>query len=197
MNVTPSELVDCKVSVSPALARRIRKAKQAEQSGQDARGALMMAAGYEPNEIDRLKSNLEDMSSALLASEQAQEMTKTTVDRLTTDLTQSRKKVTETNKNLELLKTTLSQSVETHGLPDKLTKNIVNLVEAIRGGEKPQTALLAAADYNIKDVDDAMSSIGPLKANITDLELSVAPLRSALASNSLKSWIIRRILSLS
>ena len=197
MNVTPSELVDCKVSVSPALARRMRKAKQAEQSGQDARGALMMAAGYEPNEIDRLKSNLEDMSSALLASEQAQEMTKTTVDRLTTDLTQSRKKVTETNKNLELLKTTLSQSVETHGLPDKLTKNIVNLVEAIRGGEKPQTALLAAADYNIKDVDDAMSSIGPLKANITDLELSVAPLRSALASNSLKSWIIRRILSLS
>ena len=197
MNVTPSELVDCKVSVSPALARRMRKAKQAEQSGQDARGALMMAAGYEPNEIDRLKSNLEDMSSALLASEQAQEMTKTTVNRLTIDLTQSRKKVTETNKNLELLKTTLSQSVETHGLPDKLIKNIVNLVEAIRGGEKPQTALLAAADYNIKDVDDAMSSIGPLKANITDLELSVAPLRSALASNSLKSWIIRRILSLS
>ena len=197
MNVTPSELVDCKVSVSPALARRIRKAKQAEQSGQDVRGALMIAAGYEPNEIDRLKSHLEDMSSALLASEQAQEMTKTTVNRLTIDLTQSRKKVTETNKNLELLKATLSQSVETHGLPDKLTKNIVNLVEAIRGGEKPQTALLAAADYNIKDVDDAMSSIGPLKANITDLELTVAPLRSALASNSLKSWIIRRILSLS
>ena len=197
MNVTPSELVDCKVSVSPALARRIRKAKQAEQSGQDAPGALMIAAGYEPNEIDRLKSHLEDMSSALLASEQAQEMTKTTVDRLTTDLTLSRKKVNETNKNLELLKATLSQSVETHGLPDKLTKNIVNLVEAIRSGEKPQTALLAAADYNIKDVDDAMSSIGPLKADITDLELTVAPLRSALASNGLKSWIIRRILSLS
>jgi predicted nucleic acid-binding Zn-ribbon protein len=197
MNVTPSELVDCKVSVSPALARRMRKAKQAEQSGQDARGALMMAAGYEPNEIDRLKSHLEDMSSALLASEQAQEMTKPTVNRLTIDLTQYRKKVTETNKNLELLNATLSQSVETHGLPDKLTKNIVNLVEAIRGGEKPQTALLAAADYNIKDVDDAMSSIEPLKANITDLELTVAPLRSALASNSLKSWIIRRILSLS
>ena len=197
MNVTPAELVDCKVSVSPALARRIRKAKQAEQSGQDAPGALMIAAGYEPNEIDRLKSHLEDMSSALLASEQAQEMTKTTVDRLTTDLTLSRKKVNETNKNLELLKATLSQSVETHGLPDKLTKNIVNLVEAIRSGEKPQTALLAAADYNIKDVDDAMSSIGPLKADITDLELTVAPLRSALASNGLKSWIIRRILSLS
>jgi hypothetical protein len=197
MNVTPSELVDCKVSVSPALARRMRKAKQAEQSGQDAPGALMIAAGYEPNEIDRLKSHLEDMSSALLASEQAQEMTKTTVDRLTTDLTLSRKKVNETNKNLELLKATLSQSVETHGLPDKLTKNIVNLVEAIRSGEKPQTALLAAADYNIKDVDDAMSSIGPLKADITDLELTVAPLRSALASNGLKSWIIRRILSLS
>jgi hypothetical protein len=197
MNVTPAELVDCKVSVSPALARRIRKAKQAEQSGQDVRGALMIAAGCEPNEIDKLRSQLEDMSSALVASEQAEKMTKTTVDRLTTDLTQSRKKFTETSKNLELLKATLSQSVETHGLPDKLTKNIVNLVEAIRAGEKPQTALLAAADYNIKDVDDAMSSIGPLKANITDLELSVAPLRSALASNGLKSWIIQRILSLS
>ena len=197
MNLTPAELVDCKVTVSPALARRIRKAKQAEQSGQDARGALMVAAGYEPNEIDRLKSHLEDMSSALVASEQAQEMTKTTADRLTTDLTQSRKKFTEANKNLELLKVTLSQSVVTHGLPDKLTKNIVNLVEAIKGGEKPQTALLAAADYNIKDVDNAMSSIGPLKTNITDLEATVAPLRSALASNGLKSWIIRRMLSLS
>jgi uncharacterized protein YaaN involved in tellurite resistance len=197
MNVTPAELVDCRVSVSPALARRIRKAKQAEQSGQDVRGALMIAAGYEPNEMDTLRSHLEDLSSNLVASEQDQAMTKTTVDRLTTDLAQSRKKLTETNKNLELLKATLSQSVETHGLPDKLTKNIVNLVEAIRGGEKPQTALLAAADYNIKDVDDAMSSIGPLKANITDLELTVAPLRSALASNGLKSWIIRRILSLS
>jgi uncharacterized protein YaaN involved in tellurite resistance len=197
MNVTPAELVDCKVSVSPALARRIRKAKQAEQSGQDVRGALMIAAGFKPDEMDTLRSHLEDLSSNLVASEQDQAMTKTTVDRLTTDLAQSRKKLTETNKNLELLKATLSQSVETHGLPDKLTKNIVNLVEAIRGGEKPQTALLAAADYNIKDVDDAMSSIGPLKANITDLELTVAPLRSALASNSLKSWIIRRILSLS
>ena len=197
MNVTPAELVDCKVSVSPALARRIRKAKQAEQSGQDVRGALMIAAGFKPDEMDTLRSHLEDLSSNLVASEQDQAMTKTTVDRLTTDLAQSRKKLTETNKNLELLKATLSQSVETHGLPDKLTKNIVNLVEAIRGGEEPQTALLAAADYNIKDVDDAMSSIGPLKANITDLELSVAPLRSALASNSLKSWIIRRILSLS
>ena len=197
MNVTPAELVDCKVSVSPALARRIRKAKQAEQSGQDVRGALMIAAGFKPDEMDTLRSHLEDLSSNLVASEQDQAMTKTTVDRLTTDLAQSRKKLTETNKNLELLKATLSQSVETHGLPDKLTKNIVNLVEAIRGGEKPQTALLAAADYNIKDVDDAMSSIGPLKANITDLELTVAPLRSALASNGLKSWIIRRILSLS
>ena len=197
MNVTPSELVDCKVSVSPALARRMRKAKQAEQSGQDARGALMMAAGYEPNEIDRLKSNLEDMSSALLASEQAQEMTKTTVDRLTTDLTQSRKKFTETNKNLELLKAKLLKSVETHGLPDKITKDITNLIETIRSGGKPHTALLAAAGYNIKDVDDAMSSIVPLKTNVADLESTVAPLRSALASNGLKSWIIRRMLSLS
>ena len=197
MNVTPAELVDCKVSVSPALARRIRKAKQAEQSGQDVRGALMIAAGFEPDEMDTLRSHLEDLSSNLVASEQDQAMTKTTVDRLTTDLAQSRKKLTETNKNLELLKATLSHSLETHGLPDKLTKNIVNLVEAIKGGEKPQTALLAAADYNIKDVDNAMSSIGPLKTNITDLEATVAPLRSALASNGLKSWIIRRMLSLS
>ena len=197
MNVTPAELVDCKVSVSPALARRIRKAKQAEQSGQDVRGALMIAAGFKPDEMDTLRSHLEDLSSNLVASEQDQAMTKTTVDRLTTDLAQSRKKLTETNKNLELLKATLSHSLETLGLPDKLTKNIVNLVEDIKGGEKPQTALLAAAGYNIKDVDNAMSSIGPLKTNITDLEATVAPLRSALASNGLKSWIIRRMLSLS
>jgi chromosome segregation ATPase len=197
MNVTPAELVDCRVSVSPALARRIRKAKQAEQSGQDVRGALMIAAGYEPNEMDTLRSHLEDLSSNLVASEQDQAMTKTTVDRLTTDLAQSRKKLTETNKNLELLKATLSHSLETHGLPDKLTKDIANLIETIRGGEKPQTALLAAAGYNIGDVDDAMSSIGTLKANIADLELTVAPLRSVLALKGVKSWIIRRMLSLS
>jgi|TARA_B110000263_G_scaffold176788_1_gene154526 uncharacterized protein YaaN involved in tellurite resistance len=197
MNVTPAELVDCKVSVSPALARRIRKAKQAEQSGQDVRGALMIAAGFEPDEMDTLRSHLEDLSSNLVASEQDQAMTKTTVDRLTTDLAQSRKKLTETNKNLELLKATLSHSLETHGLPDKLTKDIANLIETIRGGEKPQTALLAAAGYNIGDVDDAMSSIGTLKANIADLELTVAPLRSVLALKGVKSWIIRRMLSLS
>ena len=197
MNVTPAELVDCKVSVSPALARRIRKAKQAEQSGQNVRGALMIAAGFEPDEMDTLRSHLEDLSSNLVASEQDQAMTKTTVDRLTTDLAQSRKKLTETNKNLELLKATLSHSLETHGLPDKLTKDIANLIETIRGGEKPQTALLAAAGYNIGDVDDAMSSIGTLKANIADLELTVAPLRSVLALKGVKSWIIRRMLSLS
>jgi|TARA_B110000467_G_scaffold159623_1_gene177563 uncharacterized protein YaaN involved in tellurite resistance len=197
MNVTPAELVDCKVSVSPALARRIRKAKQAEQSGQDVRGALMIAAGFKPDEMDTLRSHLEDLSSNLVASEQDQAMTKTTVDRLTTDLAQSRKKLTETNKNLELLKATLSHSLETHGLPDKLTKDIANLIETIRGGEKPQTALLAAAGYNIGDVDDAMSSIGTLKANIADLELTVAPLRSVLALKGVKSWIIRRMLSLS
>ena len=157
----------------------------------------MMAAGYEPNEIDRLKSHLEDMSSALVASEQAQEITKTTADRLSTDLTKSRKKFTETNKNLELLKVKLLQSVETHGLPDKTTKDITNLIKTIRSGGNPHTALLAAAGYNIKDVDDAMSSIAPLKTNIADLESTVAPLRSALASNGLKSWIIRRMLSLS
>ena len=196
MNVTPAELVDCKVSVSPALARRIRKAKQAEQSGQDVRGALMIAAGFEPDEMDTLRSHLEDLSSNLVASEQDQAMTKTTVDRLTTDLAQSRKKSTETNKNLELLKATLSQSVETHGLPDKLTKDIANLIETIRGGERPQTALLAAAGYNISDVDDAMSSIGTLKAKIADLELTVVPLRNVLALKGVKSWIIRRILNL-
>jgi len=196
MNVTPAELVDCKVSVSPALARRIRKAKQAEQSGQNVRGALMIAAGFEPDEMDTLRSHLEDLSSNLVASEQDQAMTKTTVDRLTTDLAQSRKKSTETNKNLELLKATLSKSVETHGLPDKLTKDIANLIETIRGGEKPQTALLAAAGYNIGDVDDAMSSIGTLKAKIADLELTVTPLRNVLALKGVKSWIIQRILNL-
>ena len=196
MNVTPAELVDCKVSVSPALARRIRKAKQAEQSGQDVRGALMIAAGFEPDEMDTLRSHLEDLSSNLVAREQDQAMTKTTVDRLTTDLAQSRKKSTETNKNLELLKATLSKSVKTHGLPDKLTKDIANLIETIRGGEKPQTALLAAAGYNIGDVDDAMSSIGTLKAKIADLELTVTPLRNVLALKGVKSWIIRRILNL-
>jgi len=196
MNVTPAELVDCKVSVSPALARRIRKAKQAEQSGQNVRGALMIAAGFEPDEMDTLRSHLEDLSSNLVASEQDQAMTKTTIDRLTTDLAQSRKKSTETNKNLELLKATLSKSVETHGLPDKLTKDIANLIETIRGGEKPQTALLAAAGYNIGDVDDAMSSIGTLKAKIADLELTVTPLRNVLALKGVKSWIIQRILNL-
>ena len=196
MNVTPAELVDCKVSVSPALARRIRKAKQAEQSGQNVRGALMIAAGFEPDEMDTLRSHLEDLSSNLVASEQDQAMTKTTVDRLTTDLAQSRKKSTDTNKNLELLKATLSKSVETHGLPDKLTKDIANLIETIRGGEKPQTALLAAAGYNIGDVDDAMSSIGTLKAKIADLELTVAPLSNVLALKGVRSWIIRRILNL-
>ena len=199
MNVSPAELVDCKVNVSTALARRIRKAELVEQSGQGARGALMIAAGYEPDEVDTLRSKMEDMSREIVASEQDQAITKAKTDQLVTDLAQARRKLGEldiANKRIAALEETLAQSVETGGLSDDLVEKIGNMVEAIRGGDKPQTALLAAAGYDLDEVDETISLIGTLKADNADLELTVTPLRKVLAFKGLKSWIVRRIIGL-
>ncbi len=200
MNVPPTEMADCKVSVSPALARRIRKAELAEQSGQDARGALMIAAGYEPDEVDKIRSKMEDMSREIAASEQDQAITKATADQLVTDLGLARQKLGElgvANKRITALEETLAHSVKTGGLSDELVMKIGNLVEAIRGGDKPQLALLAAAGYDLNEVDKTMALIDTLKANNADLELTVTPLRKVLASKGIKSWIVQHIIGLS
>jgi|APSaa5957512535_1039671.scaffolds.fasta_scaffold36134_2 hypothetical protein len=200
MNVPPTEMVDCKVSVSPALARRIRKAELAEQTGQDARGALMIAAGYEPDEVDEIRSKIEDMSREIIANEQEQAITKATADQLVTDLGLARQKVSElgvANKRITVLEKTLAHSVETGDLSDELVKKISNLVEALRGGDKLQMALLAAAGYDLDEVDKTMSLIDTLKANNEDLEHTVTPLRKVLGSKGIKSWMVRHIMGLS
>jgi hypothetical protein len=200
MEISPTEAVECKVSVSPALARRIRKAQMVEQTGQDAHGSLMIAAGYEPDEVENIRSQLEDMSRDIVAGEQEQVMTKAATEQLTNDLSTARKKLTEldtANKRIDALEETLSQSVETGGLPDEFVANIKYLVEATRGGDNPKSALLAAAGYDLDVVDTAMSSIEVLKVKNAELELVANPLRNVLNSKGVKSWMVRRILNLS
>ena len=159
----------------------------------------MIAAGYEPNEVEKIRSQLEDMSRDIVASEQEQAMTKAATEKLGNDLTLARKKLTElhtANKRIAALEETLSQSVETGGLPDEFAANIKYLVEAARGGDNSKSALLAAAGYDLDEVDTAMSSIEALKVKNAELELVAIPLRNVLNSRSIKSWMVRRILNL-
>ena len=55
MNDSTRELTDCHVRVTPALARRIRKAAFTEQDGRDARSALMIAAGRDPDALSSVE----------------------------------------------------------------------------------------------------------------------------------------------
>lgn len=211
MNTGTRELVDCKVRVSPALARRIRKAALAEQEGQDVRGSLMIAAGCEPEELDGLRSQVEDLSKDLDDREYRLASLKVKADQFGADLSQARKLLGERDATVSslsgeletakgriaALEETLTQSVETRGLPKEVVEKLCAMAHAVRGGDDPRSAFLAAAGYDRDAVDDAMSSIGPLKTANADLERMVTPLRAALGSGGIKAWFVRRILGLS
>lgn len=208
MNNSTRELTDCHVRVTPALARRIRKAAFTEQEGQDARAALMIAAGCDPDELESLRSQVRDLSSDLDVSERRQATLKNTADKCDADLSQVRKQLgerddtianlrkeqKETAARVSALAETLIQSVEVRDLPKDFVDNVQTTIQAVRDGEDPRTALLAAAKYDRNAVDDALSSVERLmKANV-DLECQVAPLNVVLKSGGFKAWIVRRIL---
>ncbi len=208
MNNSTHELVDCNVRVTPALARRIRKAAFAEQEGQDARSALMIAAGCDPDELDSLRAQVHDLSDDLDEREQRQVTLKATADKCTADLSQVRKQLGERDDmiadllreqeeaaaRVSALAETLIQSMEVRDLPTDFVDNVRTMIQAVRGGDDPRTAFLAAATYDRDAVDEALSSIERLtKANV-DLERQVAPLNAALESGGFKAWIARRML---
>jgi len=209
MNDSTRELTDCHVQVTPALARRIRKAAFTEQEGQDARSALMIAAGYEPDELESLRSQVHDLSGDLVEREQRLETLKATAGKCIADLSQVRKQLgerddtianlrkeqEETAARLSALAKTLIQSVEVRDLPKDFVDNVRTTIQAVRGGDDPRTAFLAAATYDRGEVDSALSSVERLtKANV-DLERQVAPLNAVLKSGGFKAWVTRRILS--
>ena len=209
MNDSTHELVDCHVRVTPALARRIRKAAFSEQEGQDARSALMIAAGYGPDEIGNLQSQVHDLSDDIEERERRLATLKATADKCAADLSQVqtqlgerddtianlRKELEEAAARISALAETLIQSVEVRDLPPEFVENVRITIRAVRDGEDPRTALLTAAKYDRNAVDDALSSVERLtKANV-DLERQVAPLNSVLESGGFKAWAVRRILS--
>ncbi|MCP5075614.1 MAG: hypothetical protein GY947_20280 [Rhodobacteraceae bacterium] len=210
MNTDTRALIDCNVRVSLALARRIRKAALAEEQGQDIRGSLMIAAGYGPEELDGLRSQVESLSKDINDREHRLASLKAKADKLSAGLSQARSQLGErdatvSNLSEELetakgriaaLQETLTQSVEIPGQPKDVVEKFRAMTHAVHSGDDPPSAFLAAAGYDRDVVDDALSSIGPLRTANADLERTVTPLRAALGSGGMKAWFVRRILDL-
>lgn len=208
MNDSTHELVDCHVRVTPALARRIRKAAFSEQEGRDARASLMIAAGCDPDELENLQSQVHDLSDDIDEREQRLATLKATTDNCAADLSKVRKQLGERDDmigdlrrekeeaaaHVSALAETLIQSVEVRDLPTDFVDNVRTTIQAVRGGEDPRTAFLAAATYDRNEVDGALLSVERLTMANVDLERQVAPLNAALASGGFKAWIVRLIL---
>jgi septation ring formation regulator EzrA len=209
MNDSTHELVDCHVRVTPALARRIRKAAFSEQEGRDARSALMIAAECDPDELESLRSQVNKLSDNIDEREQRLVTLKASAENCAADLSKVRKQLGERDDTIAILRKeqeeatarisvlaeTLIQSVEVRGLPTDFVDSIRTTIRAVRDGEDPRTAFLIAAKYDRGEVDSALSSVERLtKANV-DLERQVAPLNVVLKSGGFKAWVTRRILS--
>lgn len=210
MNDSTRELVDCHVRVTPALARRIRKAAFTEQEGRDARSALMIAAGCDPDELESLRSQANKLSDNIDEKEQRLATLKAAADNCAADLSKVRKQLGERDgmisdmrreqeeaaARISALAKTLIQSVEVGHLPTDIVNDVRTTIQAVRRGDDPRTAFLAAAKYDRGEVDNALSSVeGLTKANV-DLGRQVAPVNAALESGGFKALIIRRILRL-
>ena len=210
MNDRIRELVICNVQVTSALARRIRKAAAAEQEGRDARSALMMAAGCDPDELDGLQAQVRSQSDDLDEIAQRLASVKATADERSADLSQVRKKLSERDETIANLRSeekvaegrittldeSLKQSVGIGGLPTNIVDEIRAMVQAFRNGVDPRSAFLAAANYDRDAVDDALNSIDCLKTDKAELESRVAPLNATLVEGGVRAWIVRQILGL-
>ena len=210
MNDNTRELVACNVQATPALTRRIRKAALVEQNGQDPRAALMIAAGYDPNEVRDLQSRVSDLTDE--AGENYKRLTSLTAkaERCAIDLLEARKQLGEKDKSEQILqreqnvlserlaavKDDLQQSVNIHNLPHEIADNIKSVVQAIRGGGDPRSAFLSAAKYDRAAVDGALSSVNALKTVNVDLKSQVAPLNAVLKTGGLKALVVRQVLGI-
>ncbi|MBT5240339.1 MAG: hypothetical protein HOL61_07130 [Rhodospirillaceae bacterium] len=208
MNDSMRELVTCNVQATPALTRRIRKAAFAEQNGQDPRAALIIAAGYDPDELNDLRSRVSALTNEASENEQRLAALTAKAEECAVALLDARKRLDERDKTIESLtrkqnstseglatvEGCLRQSVEKHNLPPEIADNIRSVLQAIRDGDDPRLAVLAAAKYCRAAVDDARSSIDALKTVNADLERQVAPLNAILKTGGLKAWVVRQAL---
>ena len=193
------ELVNCNVSVSTSLARRIRKASIAEQNGSEPRDALLFAAGHNPGEVEQLRSQVVELSMVIEKGEADLELIKSKADQHKSDLTEARLKLKElklAKKQIASLSLSLSRSLTFDGLPEEVAKMIRKVLEDISTGNDPHDVLLAAAGYDNGTVEDAISISEKLKSNVANIEAELKPFREILRSGGLKAWIIRRAIGL-
>ena len=79
-------------------------------------------------------------------------------------------------------------------LPTDFVYDVRTTIQAVRGGDDPRRAFLAAAKYDRDAVDDALLSVERLTKANEDLECQFAPLNAVLKSGGFKAWIVRRVL---
>jgi chromosome segregation ATPase len=208
MDDSTRELVTCNVQATPALTRRIRKAALAEQNGQDPRAALMIAAGYDPDEVGDLQLRVNDLTNEAGENEQRLAALTAKEERCAVALLEVRKRLDErdvtiesltreqnsTSEGLATVEDCLQQQVEKHNLPPEIADNIRSVLQTIRDGGDPRPAVLAASNYGRTVIDEACSSIDALKTVNADLERQVAPLNAILKTGGLKAWVVRQAL---
>ncbi len=193
------ELVNCNVSVSPRLARRIRKASIAEQNGCDALDALLIASDHKPGEVAQLRSQVVELSMGIEEGEADLALIKSKADEYKSDLTEARLKLKElklAKEQIASLSQTLSRSVTLDRLPQEAAEMIRKISDDISTGNDPHVVLLAAAGYDGGTVEDAISTARNLKSTIANIEAELTPLRETLQSGGLKAWIVRRAIGL-
>ena len=193
------ELVNCNVSVSTSLARRIRKASIAEQNGSEARHALLLAAGHKPGEVEQLRSQVLELSMVIEKGEADLELIKSKADQHKSDLTEARLKLKDlklAKKQIASLSLSLSRSLTFDGLPVEAAEMVRKVSEDISTGNDPHDVLLAAAGYDNGTVEDAISMAQKLKSTVANIEAELKPFREILRSGGLKAWIVRRAIGL-
>ena len=178
-------LVECLVRVTPALARRIRKAAELEAAGTATAAALLGAAGVPPGRIEALEAEIERLSGELARSQREAEDRGVAVDRLRASLKERESELTQLrrahgNAGQELaaarrelgaaetrraadaetaakLRAQLAAGVSLAKLDTATAGEVRKLVERLGEGGEFHAAALTAAGYEESEVTDALA----------------------------------------
>jgi hypothetical protein len=207
-------LVECLVRVTPALARRIRKAAELEAAGTATAAALLGAAGVPPGRIEGLETEIERLSGELARSQRDAEDRGVAIDRLRATLKERESELTQLrrthgNAGQELaaarrelgaaetrraadaetaakLRAQLAAGVSLAKLDAASAGEVRKLVERLGEGGDFRSAALTAAGYDESEVADALGRSRRSELRAADELLARSGWRTTLLR-----WLLR------
>jgi chromosome segregation ATPase len=178
-------LVECAVRVSPALARRIRKAAELETGGTPAAAALLAAAGVAPGRIEALETELAELRrEAETRRDEAErrgvelDRSKSALKEREAELTQARRahgaasqelaaarrelaagdsRGSEASAAITSLRREVAAGVSLAKLDDASSGLVRTLVQRLDEGGDQRTALLTLSGYDADKIDEALA----------------------------------------